>query len=256
MTRTEYVINLEEGGPDTLEFKDFGNLSGSTSSYHAPSQSSNTENYSFENDGGVMKSETRETNPPSLWTMNYYAQYFNVNTEDVTKRILLGIWPYKGSLLDTVSSNPDLYGPFWVTTTLIFTIGMTGNLATYIAKTEGAWQYDFTKVTSGATVMYSYVTLLPLAIWAFLTFYVKANIKLIEIVCLFGYSVAIYIPMSMICITPSEAVRWLVVVLAFALSSWTLLANLLPFIQSLHQKTAYIVLGMVALVQVSLALMF
>jgi hypothetical protein len=50
-------------------------------------------------------------------------------------------------------------GPFWITTTLIFAMGMTGNLATYLASAEDEWVYDFTKVTFAASLLYNYVTL-------------------------------------------------------------------------------------------------
>eukprot|EP00123_Amoebidium_parasiticum_P017075 comp23702_c0_seq1/m.40723 comp23702_c0_seq1/g.40723 ORF comp23702_c0_seq1/g.40723 comp23702_c0_seq1/m.40723 type:complete len:262 (-) comp23702_c0_seq1:480-1265(-) len=255
MAGKDLIIDVEAGGSDQLQFKDFGDLTGSTTPYRPPAGASSNADYSFDDGAGLLKPESRDSYGPSLWNMAYYAQFCDVDTQDVTRRIAMGMLPTRGSLLDTVASNPDLYGPYWVTTTLIFTIGMMGNLATYIVH-EGQWVYDFTKVTFAATLMYCYVTLFPLAIWAFLTFYVKADIKLIEMVCLFGYSVSIYIPMTIICVAPSEAVRWLVVLLGFAMSSWTLLANLLPFIRRLHQKTAYTVLGAVALVQVVLALVF
>lgn len=50
-------------------------------------------------------------------------------------------------------------GPFWITTTLIFVMGMTGNLATYLSSEDDKWVYDFTKVTFATSLLYNYVTL-------------------------------------------------------------------------------------------------
>jgi hypothetical protein len=38
-------------------------------------------------------------------------------------------------------------------------MGMTGNLATYLASTEDEWVYDFTKITFAASLLYNYATL-------------------------------------------------------------------------------------------------
>lgn len=39
--------------------------------------------------------------------------------------ILIYFW------LDYIQPNPDLYGPFWISVTLIFAIAIFGNLATF-----------------------------------------------------------------------------------------------------------------------------
>ncbi|KNC76194.1 hypothetical protein SARC_11293, partial [Sphaeroforma arctica JP610] len=96
----------------------------------------------------------------------------------------------------------------------------------------------------------------PLMIWAFVNFYVKQPCVLLELICLFGYSVFMFIPVSVVCVVPSEALRWTAVVLGFGVSSLVLLGNLYPMIQSLNQKTAYVVLGATASAQILLAVIF
>jgi len=46
----------------------------------------------------------------SFYTFDYYARFFNVNTDQVGQRILLSVMPWKTSFLETVAPNPDLYG--------------------------------------------------------------------------------------------------------------------------------------------------
>ena len=50
-------------------------------------------------------------------------------------------------LLTKIRPNPDLYGPFWVSTTLVFTIAIAGNIESFFQNFESAynWQTDFHK---------------------------------------------------------------------------------------------------------------
>ena len=50
-------------------------------------------------------------------------------------------------LLTKIRPNPDLYGPFWVSTTLVFTIAIAGNIESFFQNFGSAynWQTDFHK---------------------------------------------------------------------------------------------------------------
>ena len=116
--------------------------------------------------------------------------------------------PAKNTVTHFIRPSPDLYGPFWVCVTLIFCIATMGNIADYLhSDGEGQhWRYDFRKVSISATSIFSYVLLLPLLLWLFLWWRKsqgeQLSIGLIEIVCLYGYSLAIYIPISVIWTIP------------------------------------------------------
>lgn len=61
-------------------------------------------------------------------------QFFDVDTDDVVARLRKALVPSAGdqSLLAEVQGKPDLYGPFWVCTTLIFVIGAAANFASWV----------------------------------------------------------------------------------------------------------------------------
>ena len=44
-------------------------------------------------------------------------------------RVFAGMTPVRVSLTDALHPNPDLYGPFWLCATLIFSIAVSGNIA-------------------------------------------------------------------------------------------------------------------------------
>lgn len=65
------------------------------------------------------------------------AQYFDVDTVDIVNRIQSAGWPFGAKpFLDVAAGNPDLYGPFWLCTTLVFIIGVTSNILSWLNITD------------------------------------------------------------------------------------------------------------------------
>lgn len=58
----------------------------------------------------------------SFFTIEYYQQFFDVDTQIVMERILNAMVPRRASgsyLRQNIAKNPDLYGPFWIVVTLV-----------------------------------------------------------------------------------------------------------------------------------------
>lgn len=71
-----------------------------------------------------MPSNSEETKPPgySFLTIEYYQQFFNVDTLMVVDRIASSMIPKRAPtnyLKSHIGLNPDLYGPFWIMVTLV-----------------------------------------------------------------------------------------------------------------------------------------
>lgn len=55
------------------------------------------------------------------------------------------LWP-RANFLDVLEGNPDLYGPFWIATTVVFILFAGGTVSEYLADTgegAGGFRYDF-----------------------------------------------------------------------------------------------------------------
>ncbi|AQK86426.1 Integral membrane Yip1 family protein [Zea mays] len=52
-----------------------------------------------------------------------YAPYFNVDTDVVVDRLISSVYPMDG-FYRKIDANPDMYGPLWITTTLIFMLAV------------------------------------------------------------------------------------------------------------------------------------
>ena len=87
----------------------------------------------------------------SFWSITYYQPLFDVDTLQVLNRIKGALLPRpKGAFFEQIAANPDLYGPFWIATTLIFAMAITANLASYFSftptKAHPVWSYNFNQV--------------------------------------------------------------------------------------------------------------
>jgi hypothetical protein len=140
----------------------------------------------------------------SFYQFGYYQSMFNVDTTDVLDRILRASVPFRRNFFPTIKPNPDLYGLVWICATLVFVMAASGNFANYLTHltTGGAWSYDFSKLPYGAGVVYGYNTIIPLAWWALLAWFDDFDISFIQMLCLYGYSMFIFIPAAVRATSP------------------------------------------------------
>jgi hypothetical protein len=96
-----------------------------------------------------------------LWTLSFYAQFFDVDTSTVLNRCLATIYP-RTNFLDILDGNPDLYGPFWIATTVVMILFLTGTISQYLnSQGEKHFAYDFKLLSGRFTLMCSH----HVAIW-------------------------------------------------------------------------------------------
>ncbi|CAL1548054.1 unnamed protein product [Lymnaea stagnalis] len=149
--------------------------------------------------------------------------------------------PGQNYLVKDIRPNPDLYGPFWICTTLVFTTAIAGNLANYFSAAGKfyKWQYDFHKVTFAATAIFSYWWLIPLILFGILWWRgSQAKFSFLEMLCIYGYSLAIYIPISVLWAIQVSWLQWTLVVLGAVLSGSVLLITFWPAVSEDNKKIA------------------
>jgi hypothetical protein len=117
----------------------------------------------------------------SMFQIEFYQQFFNIDTMEVVDRIASSLIPKRAPktyLKTHLGVNPDLYGPFWVTLTLIFTIGISGNLARFFQhdhSSEFRYHYNFHMIASASTAIIMYVCVMPVVIWGVLKWSVNTD---------------------------------------------------------------------------------
>lgn len=181
-------------------------------------------------DGGDSVSASgRRSN---FFSMGFYRQFFDVETDQVFKRVLNSVVPTNNNfIMDFVQPMPDLWGPFWISVTLIFSIGVFGNIAQYIENEGSTGEYgsDFRLVTTSATFVFLYVVLVPIIISTIL-WQRKAELQyaVSDLLCAYGYSLSIFVPVSILWTLDVNWFRWTLIIAAVTLSGAVLVKALWP----------------------------
>ncbi|KAJ1676255.1 hypothetical protein EV182_008557, partial [Spiromyces aspiralis] len=139
---------------------------------------------------------TSQGDRSAMWRFSYWAQFFNVDSSDVVRRMYISVFP-KDNFLDALNVNPDLWGPFWIPTSVIFAMFFTSSLSQGISAVIAGVprDYDFTMLSFATGAVYLYVIALSTFVF-FATRYFGSQPGLLEVFGIYGYSMTIWIPVS------------------------------------------------------------
>lgn len=158
----------------------------------------------------------------------YYQPYFNVETADVMARLRCALLAYRGGTIFDQNTEADLYGPLWISATVALTLFSVSNLSSFMEawlhETAG-WTYDFSLLFSAFSILFGYVVGGSSLLWAAFRWR-GHHCKLADLLCIYGYAGTVWLPMTLLCIIPIDAVRWASVVLASGYSTFFLNTNL------------------------------
>ncbi|KAG0203780.1 hypothetical protein BGX28_004060 [Mortierella sp. GBA30] len=202
---------------------------------------------------GSRPTQEQTANHP-VWSLAYYAKFFDVDTAQVMERCFASVVP-KDNFLEVMGGSPDLYGPFWIATTVIFVLFVTSSIVdsinAYINKTT--YSYDIFQMTFAFGTIYTYAFLVPLLVWG-ATKYFGCQPDLLEMLSLYGYALTIWIPVSILSVIPIELARWILLGIGAGLSGVFLIRNMYPVLSRAEAQIAKIILILVIIFHGVLAL--
>ncbi|XP_065175070.1 protein YIPF1-like [Sycon ciliatum] len=193
------------------------------------------------------------------WSFEYYQGFFDVDTDQVLSRIWGSFIP-KSSFLSVIGRKPDLYGPFWICMTLALSITISGNIAGLL-ETSGSsytWRYDFRHLSFAVTAIYSYVWVVPGLLWAWLWWrgVQGKSATLFVLTCVYGYSLAVFVPSSILFTVPVKGLRWLFVMISMVLSGAVLFRTFWPLISKKDKKIAVPTVSAILILHAALSVGF
>jgi len=250
----DVVVDVDEEGDlghtdlqEDLEFHSSNfNTDASTGSRKIPSGSSGLPIPATSGSSGSSKR--------FLWTLSFYAQFFDVDTNQVLSRCWAALYP-RANFLDVLEGNPDLYGPFWIATTVVFILFLGGTISQYLAEKEGAkFAYDFTLLSGAAGLVYGYTLVIPVVLFLALKYFGSESANLLECWALYGYSNLIWIPVALISWSQISILNWVFVGVGFGLSVAFLLRNLYPVLSATDKQTSKVLLILVVCLHAGLAI--
>mmetsp|Transcript_103182 Transcript_103182/g.166354 ORF Transcript_103182/g.166354 Transcript_103182/m.166354 type:complete len:280 (+) Transcript_103182:55-894(+) len=230
-------------------------------SFTAPAAAPSSDNFSFSDTAKLMGgmagggAATGSWNPFSLTT---YQQYFDVDTADVVDRLRRSL-SLKNEMFFEGEMKPDMYGPFWLCTTLVFVMAAAGNLGSLLSfvpsEEDQVFAYDFSKLTVATSVLYGYCVVVPVSGWAASKVMLATPFSLTELICIYGYSLAVYIPAALLCVLPMEILRWAIIAAGFVVSLKFITRNVRDLvIRQLDEAKALMILVVVTALHGFLAL--
>ncbi|XP_062975137.1 protein YIPF2 [Elgaria multicarinata webbii] len=199
----------------------------------------------------------------NFWTFEYYQAFFDVDTYQVLDRIKGSLLPMPGKnfIWHNLRNNPDLYGPFWICATLVFTLAISGSVSNFLEKMNNSSSYSpqFHKVTIAGIVIYCYTWLVPVGLWGYLQWRKGVHINtdsytFLEMVCVYGYSLFVYIPTAILWLIPIPWLQWLLIVFAVGLSGSVLVLTFWPVIRSDTKPAACAIMAVIISLHVLLAI--
>ncbi|KAG9256501.1 Yip1 domain-containing protein [Emericellopsis atlantica] len=189
-----------------------------------------------------------------LWTISFYAQFFDVDTSAVLQRCGAALFP-RANFLDVLEGNPDLYGPFWIATTVVLVLFLGGTISQYLSQNDKApFAYDFTLLSGAAGLIYGYTLFIPVGLFLALRYFGSELANLLECWSLYGYANLVWVVVAFVSWSPLEILNWAFVIVGFGMSVAFLLRNLYPVLSATDRQTSKILLIVVVMLHAGLAL--
>ena len=183
---------------------------------------------------------------------SFLQKYFDIETDEIKERLISSIIPLNSNFYNLIEPKPDLYGPFWIYTTLIFVIAASGSMTKYL---QGITNEDYFQVfiPIAAYVIYGIGFCLPILIYVCMYFF-GSNTSFILILCIYAYSFTIYIPVMILCI-PIEKLQWAFLLIGVLHSTGFLVVNFWNELNKFVDNRKYFVIGIICIFQICLYLL-
>mmetsp|Transcript_19112 Transcript_19112/g.41102 ORF Transcript_19112/g.41102 Transcript_19112/m.41102 type:complete len:360 (+) Transcript_19112:92-1171(+) len=242
-------------------------------------RASTTENY-----GGTTTTTTQPGAAPqsifgwrsclACFRLESYFQYFDMETTDITARLKASLLQFHlpdqfrtavvGDVATDTLKGPDLYGPVWVSFTLIFLVAVTSNIHAYwtherkVKNTSAddaanidEFEMDIQRLLHASTIVCFFCFGVPTVFWLATNCLGMPDISWGMWICCYGYCQVPYLPATiLIAVLPFELVSWPALGAATTMSVLLILRNLsTPLLaqdSASHAKAAPFILAILA----------
>ena len=183
--------------------------------------------------------------------LSFLQKYFDIETEEIRDRLIFSLIPLNSKFITLVQNKPDLYGPFWIYTTLVFVIAASGSLTKYL---HGIQAEEFFQefVPLAASVIYGIGFCLPIILCLLMKFF-GSETGFMLVLCIYAYSFTIFIPIMILCV-PFESLQWILLAYGVISSTLFLLLNFQVELNNYVDNRKYFILGVIVIFQICLFL--
>ena len=183
-----------------------------------------------------------------------FKKYFQITSQDFLLRFLNSLIPFNKKFQNLVKERPDLYGPIWIYTSLILIISATGSLTrTLQGNNNKNFFQEFVPIASA--VIYGVGFGLRLLISLLMKIF-GTSLTFVSVICTYGYSFSIFLPMSIICVIQVDLLQWIVLTYAVFSSTSLLVVNYYKQMGDYSRNKKLLIIIIVLIFQFGLLLFF
>ena len=198
-----------------------------------------------------------------MWSFAYYQQLFDVDTATVTSRIKESVMPFPSRHTDSVyiGGKPDLYGPVWISATLVLIIGVCSDLNNVfdnMLKPNYIYTPHFEQLYIAGIIIFSYVFIIPLLVYTWMCWKnnnSSSDLSASHLISSYGYSLSSFVPLPLILLVRSEAFDWIVLLIVMSVTGSVLVMKLWPKFQSLHKTIVFALAAFIFLLHVAVTVL-
>ena len=183
-----------------------------------------------------------------------FKKYFQITSNDFILRFINSFIPFNNKFGNLIKNNPDLYGPIWIYTSLIILLSATGSLTRTIqGHNNKNFFQEFIPIAGSTIYMVGFG--LPILITILMKVF---GIKLgfVHVICTYGYSFSIFLPISIICVIQYNYIQWIALIYAVFSFMCLLVFNYYKLMGDFSRNKKSIIIGIVLLAQIGLLLFF
>lgn len=173
-----------------------------------PVQPNPTQYLSGQMDTGAVRPEQAKPAPSGMfsWLLSCFrldeaTKLFDVDADDIALRLRYSLTQFfqpdhfRLNVVGETGKGPDLYGPFWVSMTLIFILGVASNLSDYLhfqrkSDADAQFDYDITHVLHAMYIVFAFSFGVPTMFWLASNCLGLSGVPWSMWVCCYGYSMA------------------------------------------------------------------
>ena len=185
---------------------------------------------------------------------NIFKKYFQITSQEFLLRLFNSLIPFNNKFQNLIKERPDLYGPIWIYSSLILIISATGSLTRTL---QGNNNKNFFQefVPIAGVVIYGIGFGLPILI-TFLMKIFGSSLDFVSVICTYGYSFSIFLPISIICVIQIDILQWVALIYAVFSSTSLLVVNYYRQMGDYSRNKKILIIFIVLIFQFGLLLFF
>ena len=195
--------------------------------------------------------DKKPTSACSILTIDYWREYFDVTEQEILTKVKACINPMASGFEQLIENKVDLYGPFWISTTLIFAMIVAPRIWSVLLFSA---KFDISKIGFSFTLIYGCAAAFT-AVMYFLCKFMGAPVPIFKTLAIYGYAYSGFLLAAFGTVLSLGFIKFILAFGAGAHSILFLLRNFKPDVEKLDSTNKIIVLLFVIGMQLFVTLM-